>query len=408
MYGIDFAKRIKISLISQSHTSNMQFQSLLFYKICIFLIIFFCLPLPHGNVYPFLALMGTCALQFRRENFQERESNFFVLALMAWFFLSVFWANDLSKSLQICIKVNVLLLSGWLWWSRYSQFNLKERQQIQVVVSLASYFLIISLIIFGVDARFKGGLHSIIDQHISQALVHGCVACSLVIWLNLRHWKKWFQFCVLVLLFFIMHYCTSDAASLGILLGAAALIMHEVFPAFLKLMFIYGMPTVWVALPFVFRIFSPDYYVQLAKILDSSYTHRLFIWHSVSQQIFERFWTGFGFGSSRYRSLLAQGEDITILEGAEKLVLSAPENCLHPHNFMLQVWFDFGAIGVMLACFVWVTYWVKQYDKSNSYMIAFWGSALCIAATGISVWQSWWLILLVILMPIYGMQHTKS
>ncbi len=385
----------------------MQFQSFLFYKVCIFLIVFLCLPLPHGNIYPFLALIGGCLFQFKRKNFRYAEFNFFALSLVAWSFLSMFWANDFSKSLHTGIKVSALILSGWFWWNRYSQFKQHERQQFQMVVRIAGFLLAISLVIFGIDARFKGGLHSIIDQYISQALVHGCVACGLVIWINLQYWEKWFQSCVLVLLFWIMHYCSSDAASLGILLGAGTLIMHKVFPVFLRSMFIFGMPAVWGGLPFIFRVFSPDQYVQLAKILDPSYTHRLFIWHSVTEQIFERFWIGFGFGSSRYRSLLVQGKDITILEGAEKLVLSAPENCLHPHNFMLQVWFDLGTVGVMLACLIWVFYWTKHYDKSNSYTIAFWGNALCIAATGISVWQSWWLILLVVLAPIYKLQHIK-
>lgn len=402
MYGNTFGKRIKFSLISQSHTPNMQFQSFLFYKICVFLIVFFCLPLPHGNIYPFLVLIGACVFQFKKRKFQYKRTDLLVYALIAWSALSIFWAIDVLKALQMYVKVGLLMLAGWFWWNRYSQFAQREHQQFQRVVFGAGCLLAVSLIIFGIDARFKGGLHSIIDEHISQALVHGCVACSLAIWINLQHWTKWFQGGVLILLFWIMHYCSSDAASLGILLGAVTLVTCKFFPRFLKSMFIYGMPAVWAGLPFVFRVFSPDQYVQLAKTLDPSYTHRLFIWHSVTKQIFERFWTGFGFGSSRYRSLFIQGEDIILLEGAEKLVLSAPENCLHPHNFMLQVWFELGAIGVVLICLTWITYWKKQYEKTNCYTIAFWGSVLCVAATGISIWQSWWLVLLVVLTPVYS------
>ena len=179
-------------------------------------------------------------------------------------------------------------------------------------------------------------------------------------------------------------------------------------PGFLRMMFIYGMPTVWGALPFVFRMFTTEQFVQWATSLDPSHTHRLFIWHSVTKQIFERFWTGFGFGSSRYRSLVVDGGDITILRGTEKLVLFSPENCLHPHNFMLQMWLELGAVGVALACITWIIYWQNHYVKSTSYTIAFGGSALCVAATGISVWQSWWLILLVVLAPIYKSRNITS
>ncbi|MCX7352541.1 MAG: hypothetical protein NTW22_04625, partial [Proteobacteria bacterium] len=70
------------------------------------------------------------------------------------------------------------------------------------------------------------------------------------------------------------------------------------------------------------------------------------------------------------------------------------------------IWLELGAVGVMLACLIWVTYWNKEYAKSNSYTIAFWGSTLCVAATGISIWQSWWLILIVILAPVYKLSNS--
>ncbi len=386
----------------------MKFQSFLFYKICVFFTVFICLPLPHGNIYPFLALLAVCIFQFKKNELQVEKFNLLVFALIAWSALSIFWAIDLSKALQMFVKINGLMLAGWFWWNHYKKFNQFQLQQFQRIVSIAGQLLAVSLVVFGINSKFGGTLYNIIDEHISQALVHGCAACCLAIWLALQGPNRWIQGLVLIFLFFTMHYCTSDAASLGILLGAGTLVTSKFFPRFLKAMFIYGMPAVWAGLPFVFRIFSPDQYVQLAKTLDPSYTHRLFIWHSVTNQIFERFWTGFGFGSSRYRSCLIRGEDITLLEGAEKLVLSAPENCLHPHNFMLQIWFDFGVIGVVLACLLWIFYWVNQYDKVNVYTIAFWGSALCIAATGISVWQTWWLILLVVLAPIYNLQVSKN
>ena len=69
---------------------------------------------------------------------------------------------------------------------------------------------------------------------------------------------------------------------------------------------------------------------------------------------------------------------------------------------MLQIWLELGSVGVIFACLAWLIYWRKAYEKSDSYVIAFWGSALCVAATGISIWQSWWLILIVTLLPVYS------
>ncbi len=384
----------------------MQLQNFLFYKVFLFLIVFLCLPLPHGNIYSFLMLVGLSLFQFKKHDFSRKVTNPITIIFIAWCALSTLWAVDVSKAMQMYIKVTAIMLGGWFWWNSYNQFSHQKHQQFQSIVFIAGSLLAIFLMIFCINLQFGGTLYRIIDQQISQALIHGCVACSLAIWMNLKHFKKWAQVCILILLFWTLQHGSSDAAALGALLGSGALVMHKFLPGFLRAMFIYGMPAVWGLLPFIFRMLSHEQYTQWATVLDPSYTHRLFIWHSVAEQIFERFWTGFGFGSSRYRFLSVRGEDITITTGHEKLVLFSPENCLHPHNFMLQIWLELGAIGVMLACIAWISYWNKQYDKSGSYTIAFWGSALCVAATGISIWQSWWLILIVVLATVYKLSNS--
>lgn len=386
----------------------MQLQSFLFYKVFLFLIVFLCLPLPHGNIYPFLMLLGFCLFQFKKHDFSRKITNPITIIFIAWCALSTFWAVDFSKAMQMYIKVTAIMLGGWFWWNSYNQFSHQKHQQFQSIAFIAGSLLAIFLMIFCINLQLGGTLYRIIDQQISQALIHGCVSCSLAIWMNLKYFKKWAQVCILILLFWTLQHSSSDAAALGVLLGSGALVMHKFLPGFLRTMFIYGMPAVWGVLPFIFRVLSHEQYTQWATVLDPSYTHRLFIWHSVTKQIFERFWTGFGFGSSRYRFLSVRGEDITITTGREKLVLFSPENCLHPHNFMLQIWLELGAIGVMLACIAWISYWIKQYDKSESYTIAFWGSALCVAATGISIWQSWWLILMVVLAPVYKLSNSMQ
>lgn len=394
----------------------MPFQNFLFYKICVFFIIFFCLPLPHGNIYPFLLLLFGCVIQFKKEKSEISKLNVLVITFILWSFFSAFWAAGALKSFQDCAKVASLLLGGYFWWNYCAQLESAKQQQLQKTVFIAGFLLAGLLILFGMDVQFrmgsilglKNGLHHLIHQHLSQALVHGCGACMLAIWMNnAQICRRWAQMGLLVLLVPILHWCSSDAASLGILLGLGALAGYRFFPKLLKAMFVYGMPTVWFSLPFIFFAFKTDHYAFLAPFLDSSYTHRLFIWESVALKTFERFWTGFGFGSSRYRSTGCE-QDIILFDGTKNLVLSAPENCLHPHNFMLQIWFELGAIGVVLACLIWIMYWNKQYNRSTCYTIAFWGSALGVAATGISIWQTWWLILLVTLAPIYRLQDSVN
>lgn len=376
----------------------MHSQNLWPYKVLVFLVIFLCLPLPHGNIYPFIGLVGVCLFHYKKQDFYYHINP--LLVLIAWCTASMLWAVT-PKVLSTYCKFMAIMLAGWLWSNSYNKFSQYKREQIQATICAAGLVLAICLVIFAISLKFGWQLHTVIDERVSQALIHGCIACSLAIWMSLQRFKKWIQAIILIILFWTMQRCSSDTAALGILLGSSALIMYKVLPRFLKIMFIYGMPTVWGILPFIFRILTPEQYTQWSTILDSSHTHRLFIWHSVTKQIFERFWTGFGIGSSRYRFLTNDGDDITIVNEGKKLVLFSPENCLHPHNFMLQIWLELGAIGVMLACLTWIVYWRNSYATSSSNTIAFFGCALCVIATGISVWQSWWLILLVVLIPVY-------
>ncbi len=382
----------------------MQQQNFWFFKSLVFLIVFICLPLPHGNIYPFAALMAACIYRARKHSFDYVMVDWGVIALFSWGLLSALWAADAWLSLQIYGKVILILLGGWLWRSNYHHLNSETRRTLQNLVLVAGLLLMAGLFILVVNIKFNGRLYQMIDQHVSPALIHGCIACGLAIWLNLAKLAKWLQACILLATIWTLQHASSDAAALGVLLGAGVLVMHKFLPRFLRTMFIYGMPIVWGFIPFVFRITTQENYHQWANTLETSYTHRLFIWHSVTNQIFERFWTGFGFGSSRLQDFGLKAEEITVAIGHHQQVLEAP---VHPHNFMLQIWLELGAVGVILSSLAWIIYWRQRYHKSDSYYLAFWTSALCIAATSISLWQSWWLFLLATLVPIYSRSHDR-
>jgi O-antigen ligase len=386
----------------------MQSQNFWFFKVLVFLVIFICLPLPHGNIYPFVALMLSCIYSAKKYRIDYEMVEIGLLAFFTWSLLSALWAVDLSLTCKIYGKVILIMLGGWLWVSNYNHINQETRRTLQNLVLLSGLLLLGGLFILVIDLKFNGRLYQIIDQSISPALIHACIACSLAIWLNLAKLSKWLQVCILLLAIWTLQNASSDAAALGVLIGAGVLVMHKFLPRFLRAMFIYGMPIVWGTIPFIFRMLTHENYHQWASSLDPSYTHRLFIWHSATTRIFERFWTGFGFGSSRFCDLGLKGDDISVAAGNAQQILLAPEACVHPHNFMLQIWLELGAIGVILGSLTWIIYWRRQYHKSDSYYIAFWASALCVAATSISIWQSWWLFLLVTLVPIYSEKNNSN
>ncbi|MEI6628134.1 MAG: O-antigen ligase family protein [Alphaproteobacteria bacterium] len=382
----------------------MQAQNFLILKWLVFFVVFACLPFPHGNIYPFALLMAACLHSTKKYQISYQRVDWHLIAFLFWGGISVFWANDVLMTLKIYAKVVFIMLGGVLWFIVYNQLDQEKKYIVKNIVFVASLLLLFSLLVFVINIKFGGSLFKVIAPHVSPALVHASIACSLAIWSNLFKLHKLVRSAILILAIFTLQFATSDAAALGIFLGAATLLMHKFLPNFLRFMFIYGMPIVWFFMPFTFCLFTVENYHQWASSLDPSYTHRLFIWNSVVNQIFERFWTGFGFGSSRFKDFGLKAEEVLITIGNNQQILDAP---VHPHNYMLQIWLELGFIGVLLASLLWIVYWNKRYQKVDSYCIAFWASALCVAVTSISVWQSWWLFLMVILLPIYSFNNSN-
>jgi O-antigen ligase len=66
---------------------------------------------------------------------------------------------------------------------------------------------------------------------------------------------------------------------------------------------------------------------------------------------------------------------------------------LHAHNAILQIWIEFGVIGILLGC-AFLIYFFKLIYKSDNledqrlYMI-FFTASFCCAMTGYGIWQSW-------------------
>lgn len=380
----------------------MQAQNFSILKWLVFFVVFACLPFPHGNIYPFALLMAACLYSAKKYQINYEKIDWYLIAFFGWGGLSVFWASDALMTIKLYSKVVFIMLGGALWFSVYNHLDQEKKYAVKNIIFLAGVSLFFSLLFFVINIRLGGNLHNFIAPHLSSALVHASIACSLAIWSNLFKLHKFVRSAILILAIFTLQFASSDAAALGVFLGAATLLMHKFLPKFLRFMFVYGMPIVWFFMPFTFCLFTVENYHQWASSIDLSYTHRLFIWNSVVNQIFERFWTGFGFGSSRFKDFGLKADEFLVNVGENQHILDAP---VHPHNYMLQIWLELGVVGVFLASLLWITYWNRQYSKVDSYCIAFWASVLCVAVTSISVWQSWWLFLMVILLPIYSFKN---
>jgi len=106
--------------------------------------------------------------------------------------------------------------------------------------------------------------------------------------------------------------------------------------------------------------------------------YRVEIWNRVFELIGAKPWTGYGFDSARS---LAQGAGVTFL---------------HPHNGLLQVWLELGAVGVALLL-VWAGLSLRAYlaPPRDARVLATFAATVTAVAVfwliSFGIWQGWWL-----------------
>lgn len=139
---------------------------------------------------------------------------------------------------------------------------------------------------------------------------------------------------------------------------------------------------------------------ESAKVafMSNSAIHRLLIWRTTADFIKERPVLGHGFDTSR--SFYGHNDAVAVRMRADDPKRSYELNFepipLHPHNMVLQVWLELGAVGAlfMLAVLLSIIAAIVRSDLERvekSLCFGFFASALVIAVVSFGAWQAWWL-----------------
>lgn len=139
---------------------------------------------------------------------------------------------------------------------------------------------------------------------------------------------------------------------------------------------------------------------ESAKVafMSNSAIHRLFIWHATVDLIRERPVLGYGFDTSR--SFYGHNDTVPVQMRSDDPKRTYKLNFepipLHPHNMVLQVWLELGAVGALFMLAVLLSIIVaiarsglERVEKSLCF--GFFASALVIAVVSFGAWQAWWL-----------------
>ncbi len=179
----------------------------------------------------------------------------------------------------------------------------------------------------------------------------------------------------------------SQSAQLGIALGLITLIA---FPYRSKIAFKILKFTI-LGLMFVTPFMAPYIYEHFATqlqdihILARGYVgHRLEIWDYISRYALQSPILGHGIGVTRH-----------ITDFDSHRIFDASSQIFHPHNFVLQIWMEFGLIGIIAAAgfmYTVLTYIEKNYTPAQKRIILpTLIATLTPASLAYSLWQGNWI-----------------
>lgn len=198
--------------------------------------------------------------------------------------------------------------------------------------------------------------------------------------------KKAIQIGLFASAFLMMALTQSQSAQMALILG---LLIYTLFPYSKKPIYpiLSGVIAAMILLtPLIVRLlflYGINGFANLPFMSEGYAGHRLEIWDFVIRYAMDSPLYGFGLEATRY-----------VPSFDHAYIIHEEPTVFHPHNFSVQVWMEFGAIGATLLCAM-IAYILKQIENlkwaSASIAMPLLITILSISATGYGIWQAWWI-----------------
>jgi O-antigen ligase len=330
-----------------------------------------------------------------------------VLLFLGWLGISCLWSTSPRASMIAFTKIFVMAMLSI--FACINAYNLK--QYITRLEKSVIFGVIVSLVLFFLELWSDGFLSSTFrflfkpsgkQEFMLHFLDRGCAILALTSWLVigilLKYKNTFFAVGYYFLITITLIFSDSLAGSVGFSAAGFVFLMTRYFsffrnPKTLSAIFIFS-----AILMIILSIaMEPRSLSDKASSLPISAKHRLFIWNFVADKAIEHPVVGSGFFASKLTSM----KENSFAEYEGNLLPLFP---LHPHNNILQIFFETGIVGlslfILLGC-KYLFYIGKNYhinDSSGLNLIsvcyACFATYMIIGMISYSMWQSWWVCIM--------------
>ncbi|MBI1327603.1 MAG: hypothetical protein GC136_08190 [Alphaproteobacteria bacterium] len=322
----------------------------------------------------------------------------YILLLLFWF--SCKWTiMPLPDYLNDMLPTSLLLVAGCFAVLGASHTKLEPAHLLVLPVTwllLAAFLLFEKYTGHSLRKLFYGLLEKEMRSDLVSVLnKQTCILAFLLLPSLLAAWqggwlwlKRLFPALAIAAITALLYKSASQIAQVAL----AVTLLFLLFPTRLKLAWgglVLGIGAAILLMPWWLALlhdFLMPYAVVPSSFLgQASAAARLEIWDALARYLMQSPFTGFGVDATRHiQDLNIQGQ---FYKG---------ETVVHPHNFTLQLWFEFGVAGALWGS-IFVIYLVRRIQKAEitrgarKLLLASSMGVLVAAFTGWGLWQGWWI-----------------
>jgi O-antigen ligase len=341
------------------------------------------------------------------------------LAFLVWAGLSVVWAVTPDRSLHVLGGSAVLFIGAVICLTGMNRLSGDNRQRFLTALA-AGLLIAVLMMLFESYTGYRltrlvrwldwpdvikpgtGGLN------LAAFMKNGIVIAIAVlwpaaVWLWCRGYRTAAVFLPLCLTAVILKNA-HHTALVALLAGMTVFALHLLQPVLIRKLLL-TIAVLWIAVaPPVMAVLVEKGAAtdadQRPAGLPSSLIGRLVIWDFSVEKIAEKPVAGWGIGSAR--DIPGGREKVDIMErhpdGGLRVLFTDFRLPLHPHNQLLQVWLELGAVGAAgLAAMLIALFWPSRHHQVHRLVSATEGACLAglfvFANSSFGLWQNWWIAL---------------
>jgi O-antigen ligase len=319
----------------------------------------------------------------------------FIALFLGWAAFSCLWSPHPSEAFERVTKLIVILplMAMFLAVIRSSSEDVPEKLWLWVLAVCAFSAALISIDIVASSPvylltrgteMYKGFSTAVYNSGSLTVMLTGFTAFMLA-WQQKKNrvWSALFALPVLAMLFFIQSQTTQVVLVIGLL-------FYFLFPSskgWAWLALFIGMAIGMLIKPFLAHYVYEHFAAALdaAPALKEAYiAHRLEIWDYTGRYAMQSPFWGHGIEITR----MVEAFD-------SKRIFNPTNTVLHPHSFIIQLWIEFGLIGVVFgvaALGTLMRFLMTRYDgQVRKIAIALLAMLLFAACSTYGMWQGWWI-----------------